>query len=95
MDAIKARLQEVRPDAPPKPAYGQPCNGCGLCCSVEVCKIGQAALGEDTQAPCELMLFENGRFWCKLVLAENMAGMEPIIAQALGAGRGCDSSDEL
>ncbi len=26
--------------APPKPALGQPCNGCGLCCAAEPCPLG-------------------------------------------------------
>ena len=26
--------------APPKPALGQPCNGCGLCCLAEPCPLG-------------------------------------------------------
>ncbi len=30
----------LQPDAPPKPATGAPCNGCGLCCLAEPCPIG-------------------------------------------------------
>ena len=86
-------MNAISPIAPEKPRFGQPCNGCGLCCAAEVCKIGLSVLGEDAKAPCELMLFDEGRFWCKLVLVENLAGMEPVIAEALAAGKGCDSSD--
>lgn len=28
------------PHAPPKPAVGAPCNGCGLCCLAEPCPLG-------------------------------------------------------
>jgi len=31
---------EIHPEAPPKPALGQPCNGCGLCCLSEPCPVG-------------------------------------------------------
>lgn len=31
---------EIHLDAPPKPAVGAPCNGCGICCLVEPCPVG-------------------------------------------------------
>ncbi|OWQ93318.1 hypothetical protein CDN99_02195 [Roseateles aquatilis] len=30
----------IHPEAPPKPAIGQPCNGCGVCCLAEPCPLG-------------------------------------------------------
>lgn len=36
-----ARVIVLRAEAPAKPAAGQPCNGCGLCCLVEPCPLGQ------------------------------------------------------
>lgn len=30
----------LQPDAPPKPALGAPCNGCGICCLAEPCPLG-------------------------------------------------------
>ncbi|TDQ41794.1 hypothetical protein [Tepidicella xavieri] len=30
----------IHPDAPPQPAWGQPCNGCGVCCLAEPCPLG-------------------------------------------------------
>lgn len=30
----------VQPHAPPKPAEGEPCNGCGVCCLSEPCPLG-------------------------------------------------------
>lgn len=88
------RMRRVMSDhnAPPKPRHGEPCNGCGLCCAAEVCEIGQMAF-PGASAPCPGMLFDEGRFHCKLVLTEQMAGMEPLIARALGIGKGCDADD--
>lgn len=78
-----------------KPVYGAPCNGCGYCCQKEVCAIGQVAYGPDVQAPCPSLIYENGRHWCRLVLAEaflNQQGLcEPVFATALGVGKGCDA----
>ena len=78
--------------APPKPRYGAPCNGCGLCCAAEVCAIGREAFGT-TEAPCPGMMFNEGRFQCEMILIEQMAGMEPLLVQALGIGKGCDADD--
>lgn len=30
----------IEPLAPPKPAWGAPCNGCGVCCLAQPCPIG-------------------------------------------------------
>lgn len=30
----------IHPGAPPKPAPGAPCNGCGVCCLLEPCPLG-------------------------------------------------------
>jgi uncharacterized cysteine cluster protein YcgN (CxxCxxCC family) len=29
-----------------KPSYGATCNGCGLCCKLEICGVGEMALAE-------------------------------------------------
>lgn len=76
----------------PKAPYGSPCNGCGFCCAAEVCAIGREAFG-DVPAPCPGMLFDEGRFHCKLVLIESLSGMEPLLATVLGIGKGCDADD--
>lgn len=34
------RVIHLHLDAPPKPASGDPCNGCGVCCATEPCPIG-------------------------------------------------------
>lgn len=74
--------------APERPDDGQPCNGCGFCCAAELCDGAVMALG-DVPAPCPLMTYHDGRFWCRLVETEKQAGMEPLIAKALGIGTGC------
>ncbi len=38
--ATPARVVWIEPDAPPKPAWGHPCNGCGVCCLLEPCPVG-------------------------------------------------------
>ncbi len=89
---------------PPKPPRGGTCNGCGVCCVEELCHVAEMAtagcpelddraaaraLGEPLPGPCPFLRFHDARFWCGLMEAEAALGMEPMIAKALGAGRGC------
>ena len=72
---------------PEKPKRGEPCNGCGFCCAIELCQVAEMA--GLTETPCKFMMFLDGRFWCGLVVAEEIAGMKPLIAEALGIDKGC------
>ena len=86
---------------PEKPRFGDPCNGCGLCCAAEPCGLAREFIGAGEDGPCPAMEFEAGRFWCGLVRhasrymdlpndwADPMLG--EMFATALGAGRGCDA----
>jgi hypothetical protein len=40
MAAQQHQVIHIHPAAPPKPAEGQPCNGCGVCCLSEPCPVG-------------------------------------------------------
>ena len=82
---------------PEKPPFGAPCNGCGMCCAVEVCQLGVQAFGA-IAAPCPALQFYQGRFWCGLLFLEYEARRQgiialPLIEQALAIGRGCDAED--
>ncbi|MEJ6001802.1 hypothetical protein [Paucibacter soli] len=37
---MRHRIIHIEVEAPPKPALGQPCNGCGICCLAEPCPVG-------------------------------------------------------
>ena len=80
---------------PPKPRYGMACNGCGLCCATELCRVADIIF-PGAQAPCPaLKLTPDGtRTYCEIVAFEKFAGMEPLTATALGIGKGCSMEDE-
>jgi len=80
--------------APEKPEEGQKCNGCGFCCAAERCVPAILAIG-DGPGPCPLMVFEEGRFWCGLVMLEKEKGLEPLVRNILGIGRGCFTNNEV
>jgi len=37
---VQHRIIHIEVAAPPKPALGEPCNGCGICCLAEPCPVG-------------------------------------------------------
>jgi hypothetical protein len=89
---VAAALRQ--PVAPP-PAYGAPCNGCGLCCIEEVCEIGQV-LGLEGSGACRGLRFEDGRYWCGPVREPESFGLTAEgaegIALLLGIDAGCCAS---
>lgn len=80
---------------PSKPRFGTPCNGCGLCCAIELCVVGELAF-PGAQAPCPaLKIRGDGKStYCQLVAVEIVAGLTPKIQEALGIGKGCSMADE-
>lgn len=81
---------------PDKPPYGSPCNGCGLCCSLELCLAGKLVYGLDRPAPCPgLKITPDGaRTYCSLVAAEAEANLDQVLVNLLGIGFGCSMSDD-
>lgn len=80
--------------APKKPMKGEPCVGCGFCCAAELCGCAKLIFGHDATAPCPLLVFRDGRFWCALVVTEKEKGLEPMVATTLGVGTGCRADAE-
>lgn len=61
--------------APEKPAVGQPCNGCGLCCALETCPLARLRFWQ-VNGPCPALLWQadgagmqdGNRYACGLLL---------------------------
>lgn len=87
-----------------KPRFGAPCNGCGMCCTVQPCKLAQEFLS-CTVGPCVALESEGERKVCGLVkrpawymfgedIPEKDTGwFSVMLANALGIGMGCDADD--
>ena len=45
-------------------------------------------------APCPALRFNGSIYRCALVETETNAGAAPVMAEALGIGKGCCSSDD-
>ena len=82
----------------PKPFYGDPCNGCGVCCIAAQCALSTAIFGD--QEICPALERAGASLSCGLV--RNTADYIPDLpawggkalteafALMLGAGLGCD-----
>lgn len=61
-------MGEILQDGPRKPMFGDPCNGCGLCCVATACAIGVEFISTAKAGrPCPALEWEGGRSWCGLV----------------------------
>lgn len=74
-----------------KPAHGEPCTGCGMCCFMSLCTLAQHVFhAGEFEGPCPaLMLGSDGRSACGLV----MTGTRPYrdaAALLVRAGERCD-----
>ncbi len=77
-----------------KPKYGNPCNHCGLCCRLSLCKIGEMAFPDHVLGSCPaLVVAKDGQF-CGLVAIERETKAEPMLQKILGIGCGCSMEDE-
>lgn len=91
--------------APAKPAPGQPCNGCGVCCALETCPAARLRFRQ-RRGPCPALEWSAGeeRYRCGLLsrpgaylgwlpaAAESLA--RRLFARWIAAGIGCDCDAE-
>lgn len=101
--AIDFRVVLIRPEAPPKPALGEPCNGCGLCCLAEPCPLGML-ISRRRRGACKALEWdEAGRIWRCGLLASPRRHLpwvparwtRRLAARWIAAGAGCDAEIEL
>lgn len=95
-DAVPVVLHR---DAPEKPASGDACNGCGVCCAAETCPAGRLLFRTRGACPALAWSAAERRYLCGLV-AEPAAHL-PLAAvlarpaaalfrRWIAAGKGCD-----
>ncbi|MFZ5529146.1 MAG: hypothetical protein ACOZE7_21065 [Pseudomonadota bacterium] len=92
----------IHPEAPAKPAAGQPCNGCGVCCLAEPCPVGML-VSRKRHGACKALVWVEAdhRYRCGLMLAgQRGSGLwrkawHRWAARWISAGSGCDASLEI
>ena len=89
-----------------KPKIGEPCNGCGICCKIQVCMNGAFVqglvreLGETVKGECPALVKNNDNTYsCGVIINPNKyikhskypaSVLSKNFAQLVGAGTGCD-----
>src|SRR5215813_12954896 len=86
-----------------KPPHGSPCNGCGACCMVTRCPLGQHVFGLGEIGPCPALV-ETGdnTYGCGLVLrpaayvparalSKGVGALRRAALLLIGSGDGCDA----
>ena len=92
--------------APPKPPFGETCNGCGACCAAAPCPVSRFLLGHRL-GPCPALQWEPtaSRYHCGMVMApqsflrwipRRLQGIAPrLFRRWIAAGKGCDFDAEI
>jgi hypothetical protein len=100
------RVIAIHAGAPPKPAVGAPCNGCGVCCLSEPCPVGVVLSRRRTGACAALRWSDSEQCYrCgalsapREVLPYWLNPAAPLFARLarrwIAAGTGCDSLVEV
>ncbi|WP_298013442.1 hypothetical protein [uncultured Aquabacterium sp.] len=99
----REQIIHIHPEAPPKPAEGQPCNGCGVCCLAEPCPVGVLVSRRRTGACAALQWSDAGRrYVCGLMGETDVAptATRPAwprrlwrhwVRRVIASGIGCDA----
>ena len=90
-------LAYIHPKAPPKPAVGSPCNGCGLCCLLEPCPLGMVLSRKRIGACVALRWSEAQQRYLCGAISDAPTGRLGQLRQWLArrwiaAGVGCDAA---
>lgn len=92
-------------EAPAKPAAGQPCNGCGVCCAAEPCPVARVFLAQ-THGACRALVWVRAerQYRCGMLLQPSdylrylprrwQPWFRRLIARWIAAGTVCDSDAE-
>ena len=101
---LDRQIIHIQPAAPPKPALGAPCNGCGVCCLAEPCPLGML-LSRRRRGACVALRWsaEATRYECgALSQPEETLGRlgrwrmtRSWVMRWIAAGQGCDASLEV
>jgi len=90
---VDTRIVWLASAAPPKPALGAACNGCGVCCASEPCPVGRI-LSLRRNGACRALRWSEAeaRYRCGWLDARGWNWTRRLAARWIAAGNGCDSS---
>lgn len=83
-------------EAPPKPALGAPCNGCGVCCLSEPCPLG-VVVSRRFKGACAAVQWDetSRRYQCGVLAEAKQPTWRWLVRRWIAAGLGCDAALEV
>jgi hypothetical protein len=99
--SVREQIIHLHRNAPAKPAEGQPCNGCGVCCALETCPVARLRFLQSA-GPCPALVWseEETRYHCGLLLKPSQyfswlpkvaeSAARRLMARWIASGVGCD-----
>jgi hypothetical protein len=96
------RIILLHPLAPPKPAEGARCNGCGVCCAAEPCPLG-ILLSRRRRGACVALDWDSGqqRYVCGALAQPGhwlpwlpATWSQALVRRWIAAAQGCDAGLE-
>ena len=103
---MPSQVIHIHPEAPHKPANGTPCNGCGVCCLVEPCPLGQV-ISRKRRGACDALRWDAALAVYRCGAITDAAGVlgtrgrwaAPLLTRLahrwIAAGVGCDATLEV
>ena len=100
------RVILLRADAPPKPAVGAACNGCGLCCAAAPCPLG-VLVSRRWRGRCRALVWDRTQSLYRCAMAATPALVLPWLPRAswawvarasrrwISSASGCDATIEV
>jgi hypothetical protein len=83
------RIIEIHTEAPAKPAFGAPCNGCGVCCLAEPCPLG-VLLSRRLTGACVAVRWQGDRYVCGALEDRPNGPWGWLLRRWISSGSGCD-----
>lgn len=87
---------QIHPQAPAKPQPGVACNGCGVCCQVELCPLARLRYLR-RRGPCPALHWvdDERRYVCGMLARMRQPLARWWVRRFIAAGIGCDCDIEL
>ncbi len=103
---MSQRVIQIHPEAPRKPMYGQPCNGCGVCCLAEPCPVGMF-VSRRRRGACSALEWQPDQAQYRCGMASQpqahltwlpawaVPWTQYMVLRWIAAAKGCDSTLEV
>jgi len=105
-EIMETQVIHIHKNAPEKPQWGEPCNGCGVCCLAEPCPLSQVMfLRRSGSCPAIVWQPYINRYECGMVISPSLHHrliplwadrfLTHLFSRWISTDSGCDSSANI